>query len=163
LAGRHRDQFEEDSMQRPVALAVAAALAALAAGPAAAQQTRIGSHAAYHFDVRQPALGGQLEVPLLQQLELYPSAAYFLVDRGSLWAVNADLKYRLLSPAYLGAGLNLARRSVNDVNDTDAGVNLLAGVQGRRGPIQPFMEGRVILNSGSAFQLAGGLNIALRS
>jgi hypothetical protein len=150
-------------MSRSIALLAAALLVGtVSAGTATAQGTHVGSHAAYHFDIKEPAMGGQVQVPLMRQLELYPSAAYFFVDRGSFWAVNADLKYRLPRAAYLGAGLNVARRSVNDVNDTDAGVNLLGGLEGRRGRIHPFMEGRVILNSGSAFQLAGGINMTLR-
>lgn len=129
---------------------------------AGSQQAAIGTHMAYQFDVRDPGVGGQISVPVYRQLSLYPSGAVYLVDTGSLYAVNADVKYRLPSLLYLGGGLNLLRRSVNAAGSTDAGVNLLGGFEARRGPIHPFVEGRVILNDGSAFQLAGGLNVALR-
>ncbi len=150
-------------MFRRIAMVAAACVVGLCgAERALAQSTHIGSHAAYHFDVKEPGMGGQAVLPVMPRLELYPSAAVFFVDRGSLWAVNADLRYRMPRSAYLGAGLNVARRSVNDVNDTQTGVNLLGGLESRRGYIHPFVEGRVILNGESAFQAMGGLNITLR-
>lgn len=150
-------------MQRMTGImAVVAALVAGGAAVAEAQNAHIGSHLAYQFDVRDPAVGAQATLPVVSQFDFYPSGAVYLVDQGSLMAFNADMKYRLPAIAYVGGGLNLLRRNVNDVGRTDAGVNLLGGVEGRTGRIHPFAEGRVILNEGSAFQLAGGVNIALR-
>ncbi|MCI0690174.1 MAG: hypothetical protein L0Y54_23490 [Sporichthyaceae bacterium] len=143
-------------------LLVGAGTSALRAQNTPLRQTAIGTQLVYQFDVRDPGVGGQLSVPVYRQLSLYPSGAVYLVDSGSLYAVNADVKYRLPSLLYLGGGLNLQRRSVNEARSTDAGVNLLGGFEARRGPIHPFVEGRVILNDGSAFQLAGGLNVGLR-
>ena len=123
---------------------------------------RMGSHLFYHFDVRDPAVGAQLDVPVAPRFALYPSGAVYLVDQGSLWGVNADVKYQVASPVYLGGGLNLLHRSTATTGDTDAGVNLLGGIEGRLGRrIHPFAEGRVILNNGSAFLLGAGISIAL--
>ena len=150
-------------MHRRIAtLAAVCLLGALGAARAQAQNTHLGSYAAYQFDLREPGMGGQLTLPVQRRFDLYPSASYYFVDTGSLWAVNADVRYRLPRIAYVGTGLNVARRSVGNVNDTDAGLNLIGGVESRRGWIHPFAEGRVILNGGSAFQLGAGVNMTLR-
>jgi hypothetical protein len=144
------------------ALGVSAAAAQQA--PQAPEGPRLGTQMAYQFDVRDPAVGAQLDVPVAPRFALYPSGAIYLVDTGSLWGVNADVKYHLASPVYLGGGLNLLRRSVADNGHTDAGVNLLGGVEGRLGRhLYPFAEGRVIINDGSAFLLGAGLSIPLSS
>jgi hypothetical protein len=143
----------------PLALSTVTAYAQQ--GPTTSQVS-VGSYMAYHFDTRDPALGAQLDVPVASRLALYPSGAVYLVDSGSLVGLNADLKYRLPMRTYVGGGLNLMHREIGDADNTDAGVNLLGGIEGRTGRIHPFAEGRVILNDGSAFQLAAGLNIALR-
>jgi hypothetical protein len=149
-------------MHRSIAMAAAiCVLGAVGTRAARAQSTHIGSFAAYQFDVKDPAMGGQVTLPLVRELDLYPSAAYYFVDTGSMWAVNADLRYRLPSVAYVGGGLNVARRSVGVTNSTDAGLNLIGGLESRKGWIHPFAEGRVILNGGSAFQLNGGVNMTL--
>ena len=145
-------------------LAVAAAICfigAMSAGAAQAQNAHIGSYAAYQFDAQDAAMGGQVTLPLVREFDLYPSATYYFVDTGSLWAVNADMRYRFPRIAYVGTGLNVARRSVGTSNSTDTGLNLIGGVESRKGWIHPFAEGRVILNGGSAFQLNGGVNMTL--
>jgi len=143
-----------------------AIVCSLAAAGVRAQEsaptTRLGSQLAYQFDVRDPGIAAQLDVPVARRFALYPSGAVYLVDQGSLWGVNADVKYRVASPLYVGGGLNILHRSNGPVDDTDAGVNLLGGIEGHLGQnVHPFAEGRVILNDGSAFQLGAGLSIAL--
>jgi hypothetical protein len=144
----------------PVAVA-----SVLWSGTAAAQSqntTRVGSYLAYHFDVRDPGVGAQLDVPVTPRLTLYPSGGVFLVDQGSLWGVNADVKYWVTSPLYVGGGLNIMQRSLAGTGRTDTGVNLLTGLEGHMGwRLHPFAEGRVILNEGSAFLLGAGLRVAL--
>jgi hypothetical protein len=113
------------------------------------QSPRMGTHMAYHFDVRDPGVGAQLDVPVAPRFALYPSGAVYLVDTGSLWGVNADVKYNVARPVYLGGGLNILRRDIGDAGNTDAGVNLLAGVEGHLGPrIHPSRR-VVILNEGA--------------
>jgi len=156
-------------MRSVTRIAMSTALAyCVAFSVAVAQQARqeasprMGTHMAYHFDVRDPGVGAQLDVPVAPRFALYPSGAIYLVDQGSLWGVNADVKYQVASPVYLGGGLNILRRSTASTGDTDAGVNLLAGVEGHLGRrVHPFAEGRVILNEGSAFLLGAGLSISL--
>ncbi|HEX9691981.1 MAG TPA: hypothetical protein VGA22_07775 [Gemmatimonadales bacterium] len=145
-----------------VAVAIPATALAQGTTTTADREARIGSNLSYHFDTRDPGLGAQLDVPVSAQIALYPSGAVYFVDQGSLIGINADLKYRLPVPLYVGGGLNVLRRAVNGTERTDAGLNLLGGVEGRYGRVHPFAEGRIILNDGSAFLLAAGLNIGLR-
>ena len=150
-------------MRRQLAIAAAVCLiGTMGARASWAQSSHVGSYAAYQFDTKDPGMGGQFTLPLVRQVDLYPSATYYFVDAGSMWAVNADVRYRLPRVAYLGTGINVARRSIANSNATDAGLNLIGGLESRTGRIHPFAEGRVILNGGSAFQLNGGINMTLR-
>jgi hypothetical protein len=90
---------------------------------------------------------------------------YFLIDPGTFWNLNADLKYRLPDASvrwlYLGGGLNIARVSGPGNDRTRAGVNFLAGVESLSGRVHPFGEFRFTANDGSTGQLAVGLNFTL--
>jgi hypothetical protein len=153
-------------MRNITRIALCAALASCAGFGVAraqnAQSPRVGSRMSYNFDVRDPGIGAQADVPLASRLALYPSGAVYLVDQGSLYGLNADVKVKVARPLYVGGGLNIMHRSVQDVGNTDAGVNLLGGFEGRVGRrLHSFAEGRVILNDGSAFELGAGLSIIL--
>lgn len=153
-------------MNTKVVLALAASMA-LGVSSAAQAQTRshIGPQIGYNFDYKALVLGGQFSAPIGQHLEFYPSFNYFFVDVGSLWAVNLDLKYRLpiqnADWLYVGGGLNLSHFSVGGGSNTDANVNLIAGVETRSGNIHPFGEFRLTAGNGSTVQLVGGLNFTL--
>jgi len=156
------------SVRTRTALAVATALLLGTVGSAEAQTSRlhIGPHVAYTFDAEELGLGGQFSLPLGQRLEFYPSFDVYFVDPGSFWALNADIKYRASSGGtldwlYLGTGLNLANRSVNGNSNTDAGLNLIVGLESLKGWIHPFAEGRLTVGDESTFQIAGGLNFTL--
>ena len=137
-----------------------------AATPVAAQTGRahLGPRLIYDFDVEEFGVGAQLSVPVARQLEFYPSFDYFFVNPGSLTQLNVDLKYRV--PAdfnwlYVGAGLNVSRRSFRDEGHTDTGLNLFGGYESLRGRVHPFLELRIVAGDGSRVQLAGGLNFTL--
>jgi len=142
-------------------------LAAIATpGEAQTSRTHLGPRLTYNFDLESFGLGAQVGIPIARRLEFYPSFDGYFVDSGSAWALNADLKYRLSSDRsgewlYVGGGLNIAGFSAGDTEHTDAGVNLLAGIEPLRGKVHPFGEARLTLGDGSSFQLAGGLNITL--
>src|SRR5262245_55679967 len=128
-------------MHRSIAMAAAICVfGAVGTKAAQAQSTHVGSFAAYQFDAQDAAMGGQVTLPLVREFDLYPSAAYYFVDTGSMWAVNADMRYRFPRVAYVGTGLNVARRSVGVNNSTDTGLNLIGGVESRKGWIHPFAE-----------------------
>lgn len=150
-----------------VAVIAAGALFGVAAG-AEAQTSRshLGPRVSYNFDAEEFGIGAQLGVPVGRRLEFYPSFDYYFVDPGNLWALNADLKYRISGTKsaewlYVGAGLNFTGFSNGPVDDTDVGANLLAGVEPLRGRVHPFAEGRLTLGDGSTFQISAGLNFTL--
>ena len=125
----------------------------------------VGPRVAYNFDFEEAAIGGHLMLPLNSRIDFYPSIDIFLPDNGSLLGLNADLRLHPLTREtamiYGGGGLNLTRASFRGESNTDAGVNLFAGLEGRTGVIRPFGELRLILGDGSSVQLVGGLNIVL--
>jgi hypothetical protein len=151
---------------RLAALAMVLSTMVGVASPAGAQHGRahLGPRISYDFDFEEFGIGAQLSVPIARRLEFYPSFDYFFVERGSLTQVNVDLKYRV--PAdfnwlYVGAGLNVTRRAVGDVDFNDTGLNIFGGYESMRGRVHPFVEVRVIAGDGSRAQLAGGLNFTL--
>lgn len=123
----------------------------------------MGPHIGYNFDAEALALGTQLTLPLTGQLEVYPSFDYYFVDPGSLWAINADLKFRPPTRSgafYVGGGLDYTHASVGG-GAGDTNLNILGGLEARRRPYSPFVEGRLLLGNGSAFQIVGGFNFRL--
>lgn len=149
----------------PVVLAALLSTAATQVAAAQTNRLHLGPHISYNIDVEELGLGGQFSVPVARQLEFYPSLDVYLVDAGSLFAINADLKYRLSSEGwnwlYVGGGLNIVRASFGNASNTDAGLNLLAGAESLRGTVHPFGELRITVGSGSTAQIAFGLNFTL--
>ena len=154
----------------PSRLHIAALAAVLAAGTALAAEAQtsrahLGPRISYQFDAEEVGLGAQLGLPIGRRLEFYPSFDVYFVDPGSLWALNADLKYRFggqgMDWLYTGGGLNLTSASVNGNDESDAGLNLLLGVESLRGWVHPFAEGRLTIGDETAFQLSGGVNFTL--
>jgi len=124
---------------------------------ATAPGPRFGPHLGYNFDVDELLLGAQLSWPIATQIDLYPTFDYYFVSPGSLWALNVDLKYRpptRYGVWYVGGGLNLLKAS----GGSDTNLNLLTGLEGRRGRTRPYVEAKFILGNGSAFQLVGGFS-----
>lgn len=147
--------------------ALALVLTSALAGTVQAQTSRLhlGPRLSYQFDVKEIGLGAQLGVPVAHHLEFYPSFDYFFVDVGSLWQLNADLKYRFggqgLDWLYAGAGLNIAHASAGGASNSDAGLNLFGGVESLKGSVHPFAELRLTVGDGSTGMIAGGLNFTL--
>jgi hypothetical protein len=156
-------------MSRLAAISAAVAIAIAATAPTATAQTsrtHLGPRIGYNFDAEAVTLGGQLSFPMGNRLEFYPSADLHLVDPGSMFGVNLDIKYRMPAGGsvdwlYVGTGLGIVSRSVNDNDNTDTGLNLFLGAESLRGRVHPFLEGRVLISDGSTAQLVGGLNFTL--
>jgi len=80
------------------------------------------------------------------------------VSPGSLWALNFDLKYRpptRYGAWYVGGGLNL----LGGTGGSDTNLNLLTGLEGRRGRTRPYVEAKFIVGGGSSFQIVGGFTV----
>jgi hypothetical protein len=120
-----------------------------------------GAHLGYNFDVDDLLLGAQLSWPITPDIALYPTFDYYFVSGGSLWALNLDMKYRpptRYRAWYLGGGLNYLHASAGGASGSDTNLNLLTGLEGRRGRMWPYVEGKFILGDGSSFQLVGGVS-----
>lgn len=152
------------AMLARLAVVVVVCTVAVATVAEAQQQLHLGPRLSYNFDAEEFGLGAQFSYPVARRIEFYPSFDYYFVDPGSLWALNADAKYRVPTEGewlYLGGGLSIARASFNGNSATDAGLNLFGGLETRIGRIHPFAEGRLTLGDGSTFQISAGLNFTL--
>ncbi len=122
---------------------------------------RYGLHLGYNFDVDELLLGAQLSWPIVPDLDLYPSFDYYFVSGRSLWALNFDVKYRpptRYGAWYVGGGLDLMHASAGGTGGTNSNLNLLTGLEGRRGRTRPYVEARFILGDNTQFQLGGGFS-----
>ena len=131
----------------------------------AQERSHLGPQLGYNFDAEAVVIGAQFSAPIGTHLEFYPSFNYFLVDVGTLWALNADLKFRVPAEGidwlYFGGGVNLTGFSFSGSSNTEAGLNLLGGIESRRGNVHPFGEFRLTVGDGSSAQLVGGINFTL--
>ena len=119
-----------------------------------------GAHVGYNFDASKALLGAQLSWPIVPALDLYPSFDFYF-GSGSLWALNFDVKYRpptTYRAWYVGGGLNYTHASSSGVSNSTTNLNLLTGLEARRGRTRPYVEAKLIVGNGSAFQLVGGLS-----
>lgn len=142
----------------------------LLAGAAEAQRhgtldrPRVGPHLGYNFDADALTLGVQATLPVTARIELYPSFDYYNVSPGTLWAINLDMKFRpptRLGALYVGGGIDYLHTNAGG-GTGDVNLNFLGGWEARRRPLVPYVEGRLILGSGSTFQIVGGINFRLQ-
>lgn len=118
---------------------------------------RYGAHIGYSFDSDDMLLGAQASLPISPSLDFYPTFDYYFVNANTVWALNLDLKFR---PAtrnrvwYVGGGLNF----LHGGGGTDTHLNLLTGLEARRGSTRPYVEGKFILGGNTLFQLVAGLS-----
>jgi hypothetical protein len=156
-------------VQRLVVVAVMALAAARLDGQrrgasAPIDPVRVGPHLGYNFDADALVLGLQATVPLTGQVELYPTFDYYSVSPGSLWALNIDLKIRPRTPrraVYVGGGLDFLHSSGVGGASEDVELGLIGGWEVRGSAVAPYVEGRLLLGHGSAFQVAGGISFDL--
>jgi hypothetical protein len=145
---------------------------AAAAGKASAQQERerperphLAPRAGMNFDGNDPLVGIQFVAPITSRLEFYPSTDVYFPDHGTRMGFNGDVRYRVPASRslafYGGTGLNITSRQVGTTSTTDPGMNLLGGVEARKGWVHPFLEGRATLRDDSFFQAVTGLSITL--
>lgn len=125
---------------------------------------RVGPHFGYSFDADALILGLQATLPLTSRVAIYPSWDYYFVDPGTLWAINADVKYRpptRLGALYVGGGIDYLHAGAGGRGSGDVNLDLIGGWEFRRRHYSPYAEGRLILGSGRAFQVAAGFNFKL--
>lgn len=125
---------------------------------------RVGPHLGYNFDADALTLGVQATLPVTARVELYPSLDYYAIRPGTLWAINVDMKFRpptRTGAPYVGGGIDYLHTSAGG-GSGDVNLNFFGGLEARRRPFVPYAEGRLILGSGSMFQIVGGFNFKLQ-
>jgi len=128
-----------------------------------------GVRGGFYDDADAGFLGGELLWGVTRQWYFNPNLEYVFVDDGDLMTVNADVHYDFptRSPFYTWVGGGVAGilrdsdcrgRFCDDDNDTDIGLNLLAGVGfGKGQALRPYIQGKVILAEDTEAVLAVGL------
>jgi hypothetical protein len=153
-------------MKTKLVVALAAVLTAGVSGAVQAQaRSHFGPQIGYNFDYKELVIGAQFSAPVGRHLEFYPSFNYFAVNVGTAWALNADVKFRVPIEGadwlYVAGGLNISVFSYTGFSNTNAGLNLIGGIESRSGNIHPFGEFRITVGDGSTAQVVGGLNFTL--
>ncbi len=153
-------------IQAVAVAAVAVMGCALLIGSArvAQAETDADLRAGLYTDAEGLGLGGGVLTPLGQTSRWYanPNVEMAFADHRNVFSMNGDVHYDLpvaSSVSYwLGAGPAIL---VNDPDfgssHTDLGLNLLAGVGGKRGQVRPFGQLKGVVADNSEVALMGGI------
>jgi hypothetical protein len=148
------------------------AVAVLAFGAANAEAQRFGGQVSWADDA-DLGLGARVEIPVALSSEgilagtyIIGSFDYFFIDcdECSYMEFNGNFAAPIgtssLRP-YVGAGLNMARSSVDvldeSISDTEMGLNLLGGIKFGLGSLSSYAEARMELGGGEQFVLTFGI------
>jgi len=125
------------------------------------ERPSVGARIGYDFDVDHVFIGGQLNLPVGRRWGLVPSAEFYPGLSGSLFRLNADVKYHpptVYGLFYFGAGFAYLHAG----GASDAGANLFAGWEGRQArPFKPFLEAKFVFADNTSFNVLAGLNFPL--
>lgn len=127
----------------------------------ASAQSRFGVRAGVYMDQDDGFVGVHAISVIARHWKFAPNFEYVLVDRGSLFTINADFQHDLPSRSstvfWLGGGLGISHASFRDVSNTDTGLNLLVGANFGRRPACPFIQAKVTFFDDNALVLGGGI------
>jgi hypothetical protein len=155
----------ERGKSRVLVLAVLAGAAALSPNPAAAE-IDFGLRGGYYTDAEEFFLGAELITQISDTRWFFnPNVEFVFVDPGDLATLNLDVHYDFRTnddDVYVWAGGGPAiifrddgRR--RDDDETDAGLNLLAGVGWQLESIIPYLQGKILLADDSEAVVAVGV------
>ena len=157
------------SLQRTVGVALGLAAAALLPAPAAAE-IDFGVRGGFYDDADAGFLGAELLTDVTGRWFFNPNLEVVLVDVGTLATLNGDVHYDIPATGdltfWLGGGPAVIFqetdpprncRNCEGVDETDFGLNLLAGVGLERGGLRPYAQAKVTLSDDTEAVLAVGL------
>lgn len=135
----------------------------LPAGASAAVD--FGLRGGIYTDAEDGFVGGELIMPVARSVFFNPNLEYVFVEDGDLLTLNADFHYDFWAnpsvTVWAGAGAALINSdppgSRDDDDETDFGVNLLAGAGALRGSLRPYVQAKAILSDDSELVVAVGL------
>jgi hypothetical protein len=125
-----------------------------------------GVRAGVYTDAESAFVGGEVLWGVARDWYLDPNIEYVFVDPGNLVTFNFDVHYdfHIDAPVYIwaGGGLAVIHSSIDigrrDVDETNLGVNLIAGVGfNKGGSIIPYIQPKAIIADNSEFSVAFGL------
>ena len=143
-------------------LAVAGALSAAAPAPAAMFGVRAGEYT----EAGEPFLGFEMITPLRQDIWFNPNFEYVFVDDGDLVTLNFDFHYdfEVERPLMFWVGGGPAvlfsdrdRQGGDQDNETDFGLNALAGVGWTVGSVVPYAQLKAVLSDDNELVLGFGV------
>ena len=138
---------------RVVAVGILMAAAALYPKPAAAE-IDFGVRGGYYTDAEEAFLGADVLAQIGDSRWFFnPNVEFVFVDPGDLWTLNLDVHYDFETDnddVYVWAGGGPAivfsdGGGRHDDDDTDPGLNLLAGVGWQLESIVPYLQGKILL------------------
>ena len=150
---------------RVVAVVFALATAVPSTGPARAEWD-FGLRGGYYTDAEELFLGLELLTQVSDTVWWFnPNVEFVFVDPGDLWTLNLDFHYDFDTrdrDTYIWAGGGPAivfsdRGGRFDDDETDAGLNLLAGLGWQLESIVPYIQGKILLSDDSEAVLALGV------
>lgn len=166
-------------MRRWLAGVVVVAMAIGSRSAAAQRSARFGANLDFGSNSLDFGIGGRVnldmnEIAQWKNIEGIASFDYFFPGGNTnYWELNANAAYRFSTSngsvvPYAGAGLNFGHSSgsystgvaggTGSVSSSAVGLNLLGGAQFKAAKrLTPFVEGRLVLRSGSYFVLSGGV------
>ena len=138
---------------------------------AAAAEIDFGVRGGLYSDAEAGFLGAELLTGITRNWYFNPNLEYVFVDDGDLYTLNLDAHYDFdtRSPFYVWAGAGLAAifsetdpprfcRNCESEDETDLGLNLLAGVGfGKGQALRPYVQGKVILSDETEAAIAVGI------
>ena len=137
----------------------------LAPSPAGAEIDP-GVRAGFYSDASEGFVGIELLTGITGRWYFNPNLEYVFVDNGSLWTLNGDVHYDLETgtpfAVWLGGGLAAIFSEVDlprgrSEDDTEIGLNLLAGGGAKRGAIRPYLQGKLVIADNTEAVIAFGL------
>jgi hypothetical protein len=137
--------------------------AASQSGPALAAGVSGDLRAGFYFDSERAHIGGGIVAPISRSGHWYinPNLEMALSDVSDLFALSADVEYTFNSQPsllfWVGGGPSLLIEDAPGGSDTSAGLNLIFGLGGRRGPVRPFGQFKAVLADDSEIVLTGGI------
>ena len=132
-----------------------------------AERATLGPHLGFNLDLDDVFIGIESRIDLTNAgshviLQLNPSFSYYFTDNIDLWTVALNLPFEFVISGsklrpFAAPGLVLLHWSNDGGSDTDAGLNLLAGLLFRLGAVDPFVQLRVAIADDSMADLMGGV------
>jgi hypothetical protein len=105
-----------------------------------------------------------IKYPFSDKMALSGNFTLFFPENGSLWAIDANFLYNLVSKStfnfYGFAGPNLTNQSVGGFSNSEFGVNLGTGIEFGQS-VNFYLEPKYTLSNFNRFEIAGGVRFAL--